>query len=61
MKGDIQAEEAPMKGRLLLGALPIVLVAVPVGEEGSTWRLRPTSFLAPSYPRTPPTPVVLTD
>ncbi len=42
MKGDIQAEEAPMKGWLLLGALPIVRVAVPVvrvavpaGEEGS--------------------------
>ena len=35
MKGDTQAEEAPMKGRLLLRALPIVRVAVPVGEEGS--------------------------
>jgi len=61
MKGDAQAEEAPMKGRLLLGTLPLVRVAVPVGEEGSTWRLRPTSFLAPSCAQTPPTPVALTD
>ncbi len=39
-----------MKGRLLLGALPIVRVAVPVGEEGSD-RLAATAPSSIAGPR----------